>query len=437
MAKFKILGLVFLLSGALQAQQVEFEEYDLDNGLHVILHQDRSAPVVTVSTMYHVGTKNEDPERTGFAHFFEHLLFEGSKNIERGTWFNLVSSNQGYTNANTSDDRTYFYQNLLSNNLDLGLWLESERMLHPVINEIGVETQNEVVKEEKRMRIDNAPYGQIFAEVKKNLYKKHPYRWTTIGSMEHLDAATLEEFKEFNRKYFNPNNATLVVAGDINIRETKRKIEDYFGEIPKGPEIEPINVIEDPIKGQIEATYHDPNIQIPAMVTAFRTPGLKERDAYVLDMISSVLSDGKSSRLYKKLVEDQKQAMEVGAFNLNQEDYGNYFFFALPSGDTDLSVLQSEIDEEIEKLQTELISDFEYKAVQNKMKNRFVNSNSSIEDIAHSLATYSVLHGDTDLINEQLKIYNSITKEDIRRVAEQYLQKDARLLLEYLPAQNQ
>lgn len=431
--KFKLSACALFLSFTGFAQEVEFTEYDLDNGLHVILHQDNSAPVVTTSVMYHVGAKNEDPERTGFAHFFEHLLFEGTENIEKGSWFKLVSSHGGSNNATTSDDRTYYYENFPSNNLELALWMESERMLHPVIDQQGVDTQNEVVKEEKRLRVDNAPYGQILSEVKKNLFTKHPYRWSPIGSMEHLDAATLEEFRAFNEKYYVPNNATLVVAGDIDIEKTKKMIQDYFGPIPKGEPVEKVNIQEDPITEQINATYEDPNIQLPAIVTAYRTPSMKEKDSYVLNMISSLLSDGKSSRLYKKLVDDQKQALQVQAINLSQEDYGAYIVFAIPIGDTSLETLVEETDEEIQKLQNELISEREYEKLQNNFENRFVNSNSSVEGIASSLATYHMLYGDTNLINNEIDIYRSITREDIQRVAKEYLQPNQRLVLKYLP----
>lgn len=431
--KFKFSAFAMLLGTIGFAQEVEFTEYDLDNGLHVILHQDNSAPVVTTSVMYHVGAKNENPERTGFAHFFEHLLFEGTENIEKGSWFKIVSSNGGSNNANTTDDRTYYYENFPSNNLELGLWLESERMLHPIIDQKGVDTQNEVVKEEKRLRVDNAPYGQILAEVKKNLYKKHPYRWATIGDMEHLDAATLEEFQAFNEKYYVPNNATLVVAGDIDIDKTKKMIEDYFGPIPKGEPVARIDIKEDPILEQINASFQDPNIQLPAIVTAYRTPSMKEKDAYVLDMISSVLSDGKSSRLYKKLVDEQKQALQIGAFNISQEDYGQYIIFGIPLGDISLDTLVAESDEEIVKLQTELISEREYQKLQNTFENRFVNANSSIAGIAGSLASYKMLYGDTNLINNEIEIYRSITREDIKDVANKYLNPNQRLVLKYLP----
>lgn len=415
------------------AQSVSFEEYDLDNGLHVILHQDNNAPVVTTSVMYHVGAKDEQPDRTGFAHFFEHLLFEGTENIVRGQWFSIVTENGGTNNANTTDDRTYYYEVFPSNNLELGLWMESERMLHPIINQIGVETQNEVVKEEKRLRVDNQPYGKFLENVKKNLFSKHPYRWTTIGEMEHLDAATLDEFLAFNKKFYVPNNAVLVVAGDIDISSTKKMVEDYFGDIPKGAEIERYYEKDDPITETISATAYDSNIQIPAVINAYRTPGFSERDSRVLDMISTYLSDGPSSKLYKKLVDEKKMALQTGAFNISQEDYSMYVIFGLPLGENTLDDLVSEMDEEIVKIQEQLISERDYQKLQNKIENGFVNSNASIEGIANSLARYYMLYDDTNLINTEIDIYRSITREEIKDVANKYLNPNQRLVLEYLP----
>jgi predicted Zn-dependent peptidase len=434
MKKFFLMFSVVLFSNTiLNAQQVDFTEYDLDNGMHVILHQDNTAPVVTTAVMYHVGAKDENPERTGFAHFFEHLLFEGTANIPRGEWFTIVTSNGGSNNANTTDDRTYYYEIFPSNSLELGLWMESERLLHPVINQIGVDTQNEVVKEEKRLRVDNQPYGNILAEIKKLIFKKHPYKGTTIGEMEHLDAATLEEFQEFNKKFYVPNNAVLVVAGDINIEKTKSMIEAYFGPIPKGKDIERNFPKEDPVSQDVIAKAYDANIQIPAIIGAYRTPSNKDRDTYVLSMISSYLSGGKSSVLYKKLVDDQKQALAVQAVNISQEDYGTYALFALPLGDVKLMTLINEIDEEIEILKTDLISERQYQKLQNQFENSFVNSNSSISGIANSLARYYMLYGDVNLINNEIDIYRSITREEIRDVANKYLKTDERALLEYLP----
>ena len=430
------LSTALLIGGATYAQKVTFDEYDLANGLHVVLHQDNSAPVVITSVMYHVGAKDEQPDRTGFAHFFEHLLFEGTKNIERGEWFKLVTANGGNNNANTTDDRTYYYEVFPSNNLELALWMESERLMHPVINQIGVDTQNEVVKEEKRLRVDNQPYGNIFKAVKQNMFKVHPYRWTTIGEMEHLDAATLEEFQAFNKKFYIPNNAVLVVAGQFEKESAKKWIEQYFGSIKKGPAIERKTYTEEPITKEFRTTWEDPNVQLPMVLATYRTPSMKTREARVLDMVSSYLSDGKSSKLYKKLVDDKKMALQVGAFNNSQEDYGMYLIYGIPMQGKTSDELIKEIDEEIVKVQTDLISENDYKKLQNKFENQYVNSNASVEGIADNLATYYLLYGDINLINTEIDIYRSITREEIRDVAKKYLNPNQRMILDYIPAKD-
>lgn len=429
-----LLSLILLfIVGFASAQSVSFEEYDLSNGLHVILHQDNTAPVVTTSVMYHVGAKDEQPDRTGFAHFFEHLLFEGTKNIENGAWFSIVTENGGSNNANTTDDRTYYYEVFPSNNLELGLWMESERMLHPIIEQDGVDTQNEVVKEEKRLRVDNQPYGKFLENVKKHLFSKHPYRWTTIGEMEHLDSATLDEFLAFNKKFYVPNNAVLVVAGDIDMNKTKELVQNYFGIIPRGKDIERVSIKEDPIQEALKAEAFDSNIQIPAIITAYRTPSFKSRESRVLDMISTYLSDGPSSKLYKRLVDEKKMALQSGAINIAQEDYGMYVIFGLPQGDFKLTDLITEMDDEIATLKEKLISQRDYQKLLNKFENGFVSSNASVEGIANSLARYYMLFGDTNLINSEIDIYRSITREELREVANKYLNTNQRLVLEYLP----
>jgi zinc protease len=427
---------LFLLGATAVAQKVEFQEYKLDNGLHVILHQDKSAPVIVTSVMYNVGAKDENPERTGFAHFFEHLLFEGTQNIKRGEWFKIVSSNGGNNNANTTDDRTYYYEVFPSNNLELGLWMESERLMQPVINQIGVDTQNEVVKEEKRLRVDNQPYGNILAEVKKNMFKKHPYRWATIGSMAHLDAAKLEEFQAFNKKFYIPNNAVLVVAGDFEFATAIKWIQQYFGPIKKGADVKKETFIEDPITEQFRASYQDPNIQIPMVVASYRTPSMKTRDARVLDFISTYLSDGKSSKLYKKIVDEKKMALQVGAVGFSQADYGMYILYGLPLGTNTAEGLLKEVDEEIVKVQTELISEKDFQKIQNKFESQFVDKNADVEGIAGSLATYYLLYGDTNLINTEADIYRSITREEMREVAKKYLNPNQRLILDYIPSKD-
>jgi predicted Zn-dependent peptidase len=424
---------IAFLGTAMNAQQIKFEEYDLPNGLHVILHQDNSAPVITTGVMYHVGSKDEVKGRTGFAHFFEHLLFEGTPNIKRGEWMKIVASNGGQNNANTTSDRTYYYETFPSNNEQLGLWMEAERMRHAVINQIGVDTQREVVKEEKRMRMDNQPYGNLLTAILNNLYTNHPYHWPTIGSMEDLNAAKLDEFLDFYKKYYVPNNATLVVAGDLKPEQTKKWIAEYYGSIPKG-EVFPKNFTKDaPISQEKEVTVTDANIQLPAYIFAYRTPSNKEKDAYALQMLSTYLSNGKSSVLYKKLVDQDKKALAVQAFNLGMEDGGVFAFFTIPMGATTKATLQSDIDSEIKKLQTELISQEDYQKLQNQFENQFVNSNSSIQGIASSLATYNVLMGNTNLINKEIDIYRSITREDLKKAAEKYLNSNQRVIINYIP----
>ena len=433
MKKILLLFSAFLLMNSyLYAQQVDFTEFDLENGLHVILHQDNLAPVVTTSIMYDVGGKDGDRERTGFAHFFEHLLFEGSKNIGRGEFMKIIPANGGTFNANTSQDRTYYFETFPSNKLELGLWLESERMLHPVIDQVGVDTQNEVVKEEKRQRYD-APYGKLLKVLNENLFKVHPYKDQNIGKMEHLDAATLEEFMTYHKTYYGPNNAVLIVAGDIDTEETIELVKKYFDEVPRGNEVVRNFPKEEPITENIRAKAYDKNIQIPMLLSSFRTPGFASRDSYVLDMISTYLSSGKSSVLYKKLVDDQKQALQTQVINLGQVDYNIFAILALPLGDISLDILLTEIEEEIEKVQNELISERDHQKLLNKFESQFVNSNSSIAGIANSLARYYLLYGDVNLINKEVDIYRSITREEIRSVAQKYLSSNQRVDIEYLP----
>lgn len=422
------------------SQKIDFKEYKLDNGLHVILHQDNTAPVVSVGAMYHVGGKDEEGGRSGFAHFFEHLLFEGTENIGRGEWFKIVSSNGGSNNANTTQDRTYYYETFPSNNLELGLWMEAERLYHPIIKQIGVDTQKEVVKEEKRSRIDNAPYGALMygMGIDPYLFDKHPYKTSVIGTMEDIDAAQLDEFIAFHDKYYVPNNAVLVVSGDFEEKQAREWIEKYYGDIPKGKEIDRDRPKEDPIDGPIKAAEYDSNIQIPVKVFAYRTPGVSEHDTYVLNMISTLLTSGKSSRMHRKMVEQDKTALQVLAFNRPQEDYGVYLIGALSMGEVELEVLAESMDEEIERLKTELISEEEYEKLQNTMESNFVDANNSQEGIASSLATfYTLYNGDTDLINKQIDIYKNISREEIKAVANKYLKKNERLDLDYLPGSDE
>ena len=416
------------------AQQVSFTEYDLSNGLHVILAPDKSVPVVAVAVMYHVGSKDEDTSRTGFAHFFEHLLFEGTDNIHRGEWMKIVAANGGENNANTTQDRTFYYEEFPSNQLELGLWMESERMLHPVINDVGVKTQNEVVKEEKRLRIDNQPYGHIVADIFDRLFTIHPYRWQPIGSMADLDAAKLDEFKAFFKKFYIPNNAVLCISGDIDPDQAKKWIAQYFTDIPKGEPVKRRQFTEAPISREMIDTTYDANIQIPAIIAAYRIPGITSPDSKVLGLISYYLSNGGSSKLSKKMVDEKKNALQVGAFNYTLEDYGAYITFAFPNGGASLNDLLKDMDEEIDKIQKDLISEQDFQKLQNQFENNYVSANTRKIGVAENLADGYTFHNkNTNYINEQLTENRKITREQIRDIAKKYLNKNQRLVLYYLP----
>jgi len=432
MKNFLILG-ALAVSTALSAQnKIDFEEYDLDNGLHVILHEDHSTPIAAVTVLYHVGSKNEDPERTGFAHFFEHLLFEGSENIKRGEFDSYVTNAGGALNANTSQDRTFYFELLPSNQMELGLWLESERMLHANIQNIGVETQREVVKEEKRQRVDNQPYGSWLENMMKRLYTEHPYNWVPIGSMDHLNAAQLDEFMAFYKKFYVPNNATLSIAGDIDVEKTKELIAAYFGDIPRGADVVQPKVQEPALGGEKTATIYD-NIQLPAIMMGYRMPPQTSDDAYALQMASSVLSGGPSSRMYKRLVDQDQTALQVFAFPFSLEQGGAFITFSLANAGKTIDDMVPALEEEISKLQNELISEREFQKIQNQMESNFIQSNSKMAGIAESLADYHTYYGDANYINTEIERYRSVTREDIQRVAQKYLVKDNRVVLRYLP----
>jgi predicted Zn-dependent peptidase len=432
---FSLMIAVLFVVSPLSAQmnKLAFEQYTLENGLHVILHQDKTTPIVAVSVMYHVGSKNENPERTGFAHFFEHLMFEGSANIGRGEFDKYVQNAGGTLNANTTFDRTYYYEVLPSNQLALGLWLESERMLHARVDEKGIETQREVVKEERRQRIDNQPYGSILEETFKRAYSVHPYQWPVIGSMKHLEAAEEADYKQFYADFYVPNNAVLSIAGDIDIEETKAQIEKYFAGIPKSAKaVYRPRIAEPALSQEIRDTIYD-NIQLPAVIQAYRIPAQGTKDYYAVDMVSRILSSGESSRLYRSLVDEQQKALFVGNFPLALEDPGVSLSFGITNMGVDVYELEKAIDGEVNKVQTELISEKEFEKLRNQIEAEFVTSNSRVAGIAESLATYHMFFGDANLINTEIDRYLAVTREDIQSAAKRFLVPNNRVVLHYLP----
>ena len=487
MKNYLVGGLLSLTCLSATAQKkIDFIEYDLPNGLHVILHEEHATPIVAVTVLYHVGSKNERVGRTGFAHFFEHLLFEGSNNIGRGEYSEIVEKNGGELNANTSQDRTFYYEVLPSNQLELGLWLESERMLHAKVDNVGVETQRSVVKEEKRQRYDNQPYATFIGEMFKRMFTKHPYNWIPIGSMEDLNAAQEEDYVNFYKTFYVPSNATLSIAGDINVAQAKKWIDTYFGSIPKGEGINLYRDVENlsdeafkqkygvdrkkfdlanimgskdieakrlinaytakPVKinrpekdtelltGVLRDTVYD-NIQLPAIFVGYKFPAQTHEDTYALTLLNDILSSGSSSRMNKSIVEKQQLANFAFSYNYALEDAGMGIFAAFASKDVKLESIEAEFDKLISEIKTNLVSQEEFEKVRNALENNLVYSNASVAGVAENLADNHVYFGGANEANKSIDRYLKVTREDIMRVANKYLTQDARIILYYLPNQ--
>ena len=428
-----VLLFIAVLQVFAQAGKVEFTQFKLENGLQVILHKDTSTPIVVVAVMYKVGSKDESPERTGFAHFFEHLMFEGTQNIPRGEYAKFVERAGGVLNANTMNDRTYYYEILPSNQLELGLWLESERMLHAMVDSIGIQTQKKVVIEEKKQNYDNRPYGTMLIEIFKRAFTVHPYRWTTIGDPEHIMAAEDHEFQEFYDMFYEPNNAVLVITGDFDEKHTKDLVSKYFGSIPKGKkEIVRSNIVEPPLKGEIRDIIFD-NVQLPLIIQAYRSPAMDTDDYYALDMLSTILSSGESSRLNKELVDNKQLGLMINSLMLPFKDPSISVVLAFPNMGIEPQVLETAIDAEIEKVKKELITEKEFEKLRNQVENQFVSGNQKMASIANNLATYYTYFGDASLINKELDRYMAVTREDIQRVARTYFRPENRVVLYYMP----
>jgi zinc protease len=420
-----------LLSG--QAVNIDFVEYKLDNGLHVILHQDNSTPIVVTNIMYHVGSKNEKPDRTGFAHFFEHLMFEGSENIARGEFDKYVENAGGSLNAYTSFDVTNYYVLLPSNQLELGLWLESERLLHAKVDSTGIATQKSVVTEEKKQTMDNQPYGTILYETVRRAFKEHPYRWVVIGDENHIREAEDHEFREFHEMFYVPNNAVLVIAGDIEIDRTKQLVEKYFADIPGGKkEIRRPNITEPRRNTEIRDTVFD-NIQLPLVIQAYNIPERGADDYYAVDMLGALLSRGQSRRMYRRLVDEQQVALQVMAMPLGLEDPGLSLIYAFPNMGVDPRDLEDAINAELEEVKNDLISELEMEKLKNQFESQFVNNNTTMASRASSLANYHTLFNDASRINTEIEKYMAVTRQDILDVANRYFIPENRVVLYYLP----
>ncbi len=454
-----------LAPAGLRAGRVEFTEYDLPNGLHVILSPDHTVPVVSSYVLYHVGSKNERFDRTGFAHFFEHLMFEGSDNIARGQLDKLVTGAGGSLNASTSFDRTDFFLNLPANQLRLALWIESERMMHGKVEQIGVDTQRQVVKEERRRSYDNQPYGSLLEELSKLVFAGSPYAWVPIGSVQYIDKATLDEFRQFYHTFYLPNNAVFSLAGDFDPEDAKKQIEQYFGPIPRGsepprPKItvadptaptkggKPMEVISefpygDPSKPGNNAEYtlygqrgktveiEKQNTPLPASLHAWLAPKENDPDARALELLTDILATGRSSRLYRRMVDGEQVAIQATAFPYFLEDGGMVGLFSVGLRGTTLEKLDALMDEEVVKVRKDGVTEEEFQKARNQKEVEVASSYSTNLSRARGLANFHSFYGSTDAVNHELDLYLKITREDLQRVANKYLAEDRRDILHY------
>jgi zinc protease len=400
---------------------IPFKEYKLDNGLRVILSEDHTAPSYSIAVTYDVGSRDEKDGRTGFAHLFEHMMYQGSENVGKGEHFMLVFTNGGTMNGTTSQDRTNYFETLPSNQLDLGLFLESDRMRSLVVNQANLDNQRNAVQEEKRLGEDNQPYGKTMDTDFATAYNSFAYKHSVIGSMEDLNAATVQDVQAFFKRYYAPNNAVLTLVGDFKSDEALAKIKKYFGAIPAQPAPPKPDVSETDQNAQRRATIEDNFAQIPRLDIVYKIPAGDTRDFYALDVLTDVLSAGQSSRIYQKLVKEKQLAVQTMGGSLEHRGPSLALFIAYVRPGSDTAEIEKLIQAEIEKVKTEGITDDELEKIrmQNKLGN--VQQMQSTRSRAMALGQFAVYYNDPNLINTQIDKTLSVTKEDVQRVARKYL----------------
>jgi zinc protease len=416
---------------------IEYKEYKLDNGLRVVLSEDHSVPIVVVNIWYHVGSANEDPGRSGFAHLFEHLMFEGSENVGKSDHFKYVSDAGGSANGSTTQDRTNYYEVLPSHRLNLGLWLEADRMRSLTVTDEKFENQRETVKEERRQGVDNQPYGKAFLVADTLAYDYPPYTHSVIGRMVDLDAARAEEVQAFFDKYYTPSNAVLVVAGDLDPAKTMKMIEEYFGDIPGRAAIPKLKGTEPISKGERRSVVDSPKANVPALFLGYNTPETANGDTPALELLGKILFDGESSRLHKRLVKDEEAAFAVFGFYDSRLGPSLFRIIAAANAGVDIGVSERLIFEEIEKLQKEGISEEELNKAKVKFKTDFIQSRQTVMGKAEAIQSYVFFYNDLARINRDLDDYMKVTKDDLARVANKYLGKDNRTVVIALPPQKE
>lgn len=433
----RLVPLLCLLAAPAAAQQVSIPHttFTLPNGLRVIVAEDHSAPLAAVNVWYHVGSGYERPGRTGFAHLFEHIMFEGSKNVPEGDFDNWLEAAGARNNGSTTTDRTNYYEVMPSNAVELALWLEADRMggLLDAMSPSKLEGQRGVVKNERRQSYENQPYGLLWETASTLLYPQgHPYSWTTIGSMADLDAARLEDVNAFFRTYYAPNNASIAVVGDVNPAQVRQWAERYFGWIPRNTDVQrPTDAMP-----QIAATTYttrEDRVTLPELSMIWRTGKRFSEDEAALNVLASILTEGKSSRLYKRLVYDEQVAAFASAFNDANLLSGDFWVRVRARPDVDLDRMQAAVDEEIARLAQTPPSQAELERVINGRVTRFVSALETVEGKADQLNDYLYFTGTPDFAEQDLARYRAVTPADVQRVARQYLAGRNHVIISIVP----
>lgn len=436
----KIKFCVFLCLSALSAtiasaqyKPISFTRDSLPNGLQIIYQVDRSAPVVSTVMHYRVGSKDEDPARTGFAHFFEHLMFEATQDIPRGYQDKYTIEAGGELNAHTSFDETVYEFTVPANQIRLPLWIEAQRMRTLKVDTAGVEVQRGVVKEERKVRTDNKPYGTVFEKMMATLFKGGSYSWTPIGDPEHINKATISEFQKFYDNFYQPNNTCLVICGDFDIPEARKYIEAYFGGFKRAPKPIRAPFKLDPLQGEVVQTVEDQNAQLPGLFIGYRGPSLGDSSYYAVQLLSDILSSGESSRLYRELVDKEQIAVNADCFNYALQYAGMLMFEAIAAQDKSADDLQESIDDQIQLIVDKGVTDEELAKAKNMFEASFVNSRKNTLDKAFALAKFYSYYNNPGLINTEFDKIKKVTKEDIQRAAKRFLDTKNRVVLIYQP----
>lgn len=420
-----------------QLLPLNLEEYSLENGLRVVLNPDTAIPVVSIAVYYDVGSRNEREGRTGFAHLFEHMMFQGSENVKKAEHFQFVMKAGGTMNGTTSSERTNYFETMPASQLPLALWLESDRMRTLAVTQENLDNQRDAVKEEKRLRYDNQPYGQVFDLVTQMVFKNFANAHSTIGSMEDLDDATVEDVQEFFRVYYAPNNAVLVLSGSFEVDEAKSLIEKFFGTIPSQPKPQPIDVSEPIEVAQTYQKYDDKLAPLPAFLLGWKIPPRSSHEFLALYMAGKVLYDGESSRLYQKLVKGAETVLQLFGFTDERRGPSAIYIGAIPKDGKDLPDIRQTITDEIKALAKNGVSENEMRKLHNQLINDEVRARQSSMSRAQQIAEFALYDGNPTLINTQLKELLAISAEDIKNAVATYLNTDNHAFLDVVPAEKE